>query len=238
MSGGPQIHRMGVVNGVYPGFGGPTMTDSRAEAIVAKVKGCDLLATCETGRTGCAQLAEALGSGWSYQRAQGSSSREGLNGVFWNERVWDWQDKRAHDWTLPSGGQWPRTFLLVRLAEHADPDAFVWAGAFHMSAKGAPLSATAADKVKWTQSHKIVELAGDRRCLIGGDFARTGDTDDIAYLKSQGWLFNGRTHRTPLTTIRHGAVAVTNVTFVNGGSLLDHDVQITSFTIPGKLNPA
>jgi hypothetical protein len=225
-------HRMAVVNGIYPGFGGPPMTAARADAIVRKIpKGVDVLATCETGAHGCATIAEALGENWSYQRAQGTTAREGLNGVFWDQRAWDWQDKRAHDWTLPSAGQWPRTLLLVRLAEVADPTAFVWAGAFHLAAKGSPLTAAAADRVKWIQSHKLVELIGDRRALIGGDFPRTGDDDDMRYLNSQGWTFNGRTDRTPLTTLKHGAVKVGGTTFVDGGALLDHDIQVTTFTV-------
>jgi hypothetical protein len=226
------IHRLGAVNCVYPGFGGPPMTDARAERIAGLLKGCDLVASVESGWRGCALLAEALGSSFRYHRAQGTSTREGLNGFFWDGDYF--HDEEHWDYTLPSAGQWPRTFLMVRVVANDDPVEFVTGGSFHFAAKGSPLSAGQADAVKWNQVHTVRKCIGNKRFIAAGDFPRTGDDDDLAYLRKEGFKINGRTDRTPMVSISRRAVTVTGTKIVETGSLLDHDIHTTTFTLPGK----
>jgi hypothetical protein len=230
------VHRLGSGNGQYPGFGGPPMTDARAEKFASFFKGCDIVASCETGRAGCANIAEAFGSHWNYQRSQGTSSREGLNGLFWNGDVF--HDEGLWDSVLASAGQWPRTFLMVRLVANHDDAEFVTAGSFHFAAKGAPLNAEQADRVKGAQIRTVRSKIGNKRFIGAGDLPRTYDNDDLAYLKHEGFSVNGRTDRTPLVSISRRAVRVTGTKIIETGSAFDHDFHTTSFTLPGKASAA
>ncbi len=229
---------MAVVNGMF--FDSKTMSSSKAKRVVDLLPDdLDLIAVCEMGRSIRSTFGKALGSRWSRKGARDGLGHEAVNGVYWNRKAWDFPDaKRVRYKTLESGGQWPRFLVAVRLVETGDKDAFIQAGAFHLAAKGQPLTADQADRVKRVQSTQLADFTGDRRMIWGGDFPRTGDDDDMAFLKTRGLTFNGRTDRTPLTTITHGAVKVIGTQIISANGLLDHDIPVTTFSIANKPNPA
>jgi len=231
-------HTLAVVNGMF--FDSKTMSDSHARRIVDLLpEHTDLVAVCEMGKSIRSTFGKALnrnrGGRWSRKGAADGMGHEGVNGIFWDRRVWDFPDAgRVRYKTLASGGQWPRFLVAVRLVEVEEPGEFLQAGAFHLAAKGSPLSATQADRVKRVQTDQLGDFMGDRRIIMGGDFPRTGDDDDLAALKRNGYRVNGRTDRTPLVSISHGAITVTGTRIVESGSLLDHDIHTTTFSLPRK----
>jgi hypothetical protein len=236
-------HSMVVLNGEF--FTSKTMSASKADRVVALIpEGTDLVATTETGKKIRQSLQGALerrfGKHWSRKGAIGTPTHEGVNGIFWDRRVWDFPKTkidpagRFWDWILPSR-QWTRTLVVARLEEVADAGAFVWAGAFHYSAVGSPYGRSEANAAKLAQIKKTVELIGLRRTLIGGDFPRTDDDDDVRYMKSHGWHLNGRTDRTPLVTMSRGAVTILETRVIESGSLLDHDLALVKFSLANKV---
>lgn len=229
-------HRITVVNCEY--FTSKTMTAGKADRIVDLIpKDTDVVVVCEAGllirRAINGALNRKRGGRWSRKGARPGLGREGVNGILWNRRAWKWTGR---EWfrTLTSGGQWPRFLVMVRLEGVADPVEFVQVVAFHLAAKGAPLSASQADRVKRDQTNALRDFIGNKRVLGAGDFPRTGDDDDLAYLKREGVEFHGRTDRTPLTVFTRRGVSVSSVKVIESGQLLDHDLVSAAFTVPGK----
>lgn len=229
-------HRVTVVNLEY--FTSKTMSSGKADRIVDLIpKDTDLVVVCEAGasirRTINAALNRERGGRWSRKGARPGLGREGVNGILWDRRRWNFPGR---EWfrTLASGGQWPRFLVMVRLEEVGDPTAFTQVVAFHLAAKGAPLTASQADGVKREQTNALRAFIGNKRVLGAGDFPRTGDDDDLAYLERQGVKFHGRTDRTPLTVFTRRGVTVTSVRVIESGQLLDHDLVSAAFTVPGR----
>jgi hypothetical protein len=84
-----------------------------------------LLMVQELGQTEAAELAEDLGSAWSYQRLT-------LNCVFWRDDVFDFVKTR--ELVLPDFGQWPgRSYLEVWLKDKSGNRLRV--GSSHFSVK-------------------------------------------------------------------------------------------------------
>lgn len=203
--------------------------DDRAVLLARTIRasGAGIIATQEADRTFLAKIAYHCGSRYRYQRAQGPDGR-GLNGIIWRD---EWTFERLHDWTLPSFGQWPRTFLAVRLT-HRD-GSYVWVGSTHYAAKAPDLDAAAANRAKLAQVKRVCELTdGYRQIIVGQDLARADDDDDLAYLKRQGWTLNGRSGSTPQCTMTKARVTPGTSTVVQTGQGSDHDAVLTTFTVP------
>jgi hypothetical protein len=235
------VHRLLALGSQYAGFrSSPPFTDAKAKATaqIALKSGADIISATEMGSAACSRFAHHLGGHWSYHRAQGTASEEGINGLFWDERAFANPEGQIHDWNLRSHGQWQRTFLLVYLVERGHPDLFVRAGTTHLAATGQPLNRQGANAAKWDQVHQVRELIGGKRVLVGMDFPRTDDDDDIAWAKKAGLEFHGRTDKTPMVTVSRGAVYVTGTSLVGDGGVLDHLPNLTTFTLTSQLPTA
>lgn len=226
-------HKVFIANGVFPRFNSTPAKyrdfSARSDDIARLVKdsGADCATFGEMGKPECLQLATHL-DGWQYDRAQGrglGTDVEGLNSVWSKMSVWDQPEDRLGDWCMPSAGQWVRTLIIARLIEKADPTAFVGLGAFHETL----------GNVGGMQYVKaMIEKVGGKRVLLGGDFKRTDDTDDIAVMTKAGFVFHERTSGTPMTCITKGAVRVTDVQHITNSRCFDHGYLVVSFSLAGK----
>jgi hypothetical protein len=227
-------HKVFIANAVYPRF---TSTPSkyrnfpgRADTIADLVRqsGADCATFGEMGYYEARTLAQQL-PGWQYDRAQGTGSagaiNQGLNSVWSKESVWDQPEDRVSDYNMPSAGQWQRTLIICRLIEKADPTAFVGLGAYHE---------TLGNAAKMAYTKALVQKVGDRRVLLGGDFPRTDDDDDLAYMKRNGFTVHERTSATPMACFTKGAVTVTDVDHRTSTTCFDHGYLVVSFSIPNK----
>ncbi len=218
-------HKLFVANAVYPLFRSTPAKyrnfGSRAGRIADLVKGsgADCATFGEMGKPQCAELAERL-PGWQYDRAQ-----SGLNSSWTKSSVWNQPESDVSDYNLPSSGQMQRTLLLARITEKADPTAFVSLGAYHETLGNAGGMAYVV---------ALIARIGERRVLLGGDFKRTDDDDDIAVMKKAGFVFHERVDATPMTCITQGDVKVTDVDHREDPRAFDHSYLVVSFTIPGK----
>lgn len=228
-------HKVFIANAVYPNFlSTPSKYRNftpRADNIAGLIR--DSGADCATfGEMGFYQsqiLANHLGSGWQYDRAQGSAGpgqvNEGLNSVWSKTSVWDQPEDRLHDWNMPSAGQWQRTLIIARLIEKADPSAFVGLGAFHE---------TLGNDAGLAYVKAMVSKVGAKRVLLGGDFKRTQDDDDLAYMKARGFTVHERVSSTPMACFTKGAVTVTDVQHMTDSRCFDHGYLVVSFSLAGK----
>lgn len=233
-------HKLFVANAVFPRFSSTPSKyrnfGSRADDIAALVKksGADCATFGEMGYNECKTLASHL-SDWQYDRAQGSSRpgtvNEGLNSVWSKESVWSQPEDRVSDYNMPSGGQWQRTLILCRLIEKAKPkagyeSAFVTVGAFHETLGNAA-------KMQYTKA--MVDKVGDRRVILGGDFPRTDDDDDLLVMKKAGFVVHERVSATPMTCFTQGSVRVTDVDHLENSKVFDHGYLVVTFSIADKL---
>lgn len=227
-------HKVFIANGVFPRF---TSTPARyrdfgarAKDIADEVKdsGADCATFGELGQRECAKLAEHLP--FQYDRAQGrglGTGLEGLNSVWSSPKVWDQPEDRLVDRNLPSGGEWQRTLLLARLIlKGGDPaDEFFTLGAFHE---------TLGQAAGYSYVKAMVKAVGGKRVLLGGDFKRTGDRDDLAYMRSNGFAVHERSAATPMVCFTKGSVPVSDVDHRRNTRLFDHDFLVVSFSIPDR----
>ncbi len=227
-------HKAFIANGVYPWFGS-TASEYRNFAARAghiadlvNASGADCATFGEMGKEECLTLASHLPE-WQYDRAQGKGSghwQQGINSVWSKKSVWNQPESDLSDYDMPSGGQTPpRTLILARITEKADPTAFVSLGAYHETLGNAGGMAYVV---------ALIARIGERRVLLGGDFKRTDDDDDIAVMKKAGFVFHERVDATPMTCITQGNVKVTDVDHREDPRAFDHSYLVVSFTIPGK----
>lgn len=227
-------HKVFIANGVYPYFRS-TATKYRIGTFKARAKyiaglveksGADCATFGEWGRQQCLQLAEFLPD-WQYDRAQGKGSTnftQGINSVWTKPAVWDHPESGISDYNMPSGTQTPpRTLILARITEKADPTAFVQLGAYHE---------TLGNAAGMQYVVAMIARIGERRVLLGGDFKRTDDDDDVAVMKRAGFKFHERVNATPMTCITQGNVTVTNVEHEYDLRAFDHGHLVVTFNIP------
>lgn len=238
-------HKLFIANGVYPRFSSTPSKyrnfDGRADDIASLVvkSGADCATFGEMGFNECKSLASHL-SGWQYDRAQGKGKpgtvNEGLNSVWSKKSVWSQPESRVSDYNMPSADQWQRTMILCRLIEKAKPakgyeTAFLTLGAYHE---------TLGDAAKMQYTKAMVDKVGDRRVILGGDFPRTDDDDDLAYMKKNKFVVHGRTSKTPMACFTKNAVKVKEVQVLESPKVFDHPYLVVTFSIADKLiaNPA
>jgi hypothetical protein len=222
-----------VANGVYPWFGSTPSRyrnfGARAGRIAGLLKAsrADCATFGEMGRGECQQLAEHL-PGWQYDRAQGTGAgnfQEGLNSIWTKASVWSQPESEVRDYVLPSGDQSPRTLVFCKVTEKADPTTFVTLGAYHE---------TLGNNAGMAYVMSMIAKLGERRCILGGDFKRTDDDDDIAVMKKAGFRFHERVSSTPMTCITQHGVTVYGVDHRADLHAFDHDYLVVDFSIPTK----
>jgi hypothetical protein len=228
-------HKLFVANAVYPHFTSTPSKyrnfDGRADDIAALVKksGADVATFGEMGYYQAKALAEALGSDWQYDRAHGSADPgkqgEGLNCVFSKRSVWKQPEDGLRDHNMPSGNEWQRTLLLAGLTEVKDSTAHIFVGAYHETLDNA---------VGLAYVKAMVKAVGRKRVILGGDFKRTGDNDDLAYMKAKGFTVHERVEYTPMACFTKGAVTVTDVDHLENSKCFDHEYLVVTFSIKNK----
>jgi hypothetical protein len=196
--------------------------------------GTTIVSAQEIGGSQCIDLLAELGPRWSYRK-----TLNGINAVFWRD---EWSGDTVLDYNLPSYGQSQRTLLVVGLASNtrqANPSSTrqtpvkqtLLVGSTHFAAAASDLTRAQANVAKLAQVKKVCELlAGYPQIIVGADLARADDTDDVAYLKAQGWALNGRTTATPQVVLSKG-IDVGKSRLVDTGKACDHDAVLTPFTL-------
>jgi hypothetical protein len=230
-------HKVVICNSVYPWFRSTAAKyrdfPARAGHIADLVNqsGADCATFGEMGYEECRELARHLPD-FQYDRAQGHGSGhwiQGINSVWSKTAVWNQPESDLGDWVLPSGDQTPpRTLIIAKLTEKKDPTAFVSLGAFHE---------TLGNDLGMQYVQAMIQKVGNKRILLGGDFKRTGDSDDIAAMKKAGFTFHERVSATPMTCITKNAVTVTAVDHRNDARAFDHPFLVVDFSIPTGVKP-
>jgi endonuclease/exonuclease/phosphatase family metal-dependent hydrolase len=199
----------------------------RLLADIINHSGAEVVTTAEADRTFLARIAREAGSEWSYQRAQGPDGR-GLNGVLWKG---GWHDHDLRDWNLPSRNTWPRTCLLVRLIHDDGTD--LWVGSTHFSPTSGDLPAVMANALKLEQVKLLdVQTKGKfYNLIVGADFPRTNDSDDLAYLRARGWTFAYRDSKTPQAVFHKKRVSTGPAQVIDTGQATDHPAVLVPFNI-------
>jgi hypothetical protein len=189
-------------------------------ASIITSSGATVVSAQEIGGSQCIDLLAELGPRWSYRK-----TLNGINAVFWRD---EWSGDTVLDYNLPSYGQSQRTLLVVSLTQGG---AELLVGSTHFAAAASDLTREKANVAKLAQVKKVCELlAGYPQIIVGADLARTDDTDDLAYLKAQGWALNGRTTATPQVVLSKG-IDVDKSRLVDTGKACDHDAVLTPFTL-------
>lgn len=222
-------HKLFVANGVFPRFGStpsryrnPFAPRARRIAGLVGDSGADCATFGELGRPECATLAGYMPS-WQYDRAQGGP-QEGLNSAWTHTKAWSQPEAGLSDYSMPSAGQWTRTLILARITELSDPTAFVQLGAFHSTL-------TNAGGLAYVRA--LIDKVGERRVLLAGDLKRTGDDDDIALLKRNGYTLHERRSSTPMVAMTQGKVEVHDVVHKTDPRAFDHGYLVVDFSIYG-----
>jgi hypothetical protein len=222
-------HRAFVANAVFPRFTS-TPTRYRSGTLRSRCKyiaglvldsGAGFATFGEFGRYECGVLSEYLP--WQYDRAQGGP-QEGLNSVWSDPDTWKQPESGLGDFVLPSAGQWTRTLLLAQLSAVKGSDTLT-VGAFHETLTNA--GGLAYVKAMVARADK---RAGD--VFLGGDFKRTGDNDDLAYMRSHKYVVHERTAGTPMACFTRGSgIVVTGVDHVSRPRAFDHEHLVVDFTL-------
>jgi hypothetical protein len=233
-------HRALIANGVFPWFRS-TPSRYRSGSLTSRLKyvaglvkdsGAGCATFGELGLAECATLARYLP--WQYDRAQGTGRglwQAGINSCWSDPDTWDQPESGLGDFVMPSAGQTPpRTLLLAQLKAKTGTDTFTL-GAFHETLTNAAGLAYVKAMVG-----KVDARPGN--ILLGGDFKRTGDSDDLAYMRAHKLVVHERTAGTPMACFTRGDITVQGVDHISRPKAFDHEYLVVDFTINSPATPA
>jgi hypothetical protein len=197
-----------------------------------------LVMTQEVGHDEAAQIAEKLGSSWSYQR-------NGLASIFWSDH-WKIEDpghaNQSRDWQLTPYGQMAggRTLITCRL-RHTQTGQYVFAASCHLASNSSwGLSAIKAAQARYRQAKEVADhLHGYRQILLGADTNSKGALPGTprAVLKGDGWSFLDPIRAVDAVGAKN-RVILKSVSVVQLGDASDHDGRLIRFQIVDPPNPA
>lgn len=238
-------HRMINLNARWPGFSSTPDVPawaSRCESLASLIKesGATIAVIQEIGKDESVDMYNALGDGWSWQRAT-------LNAIFWRKDTWAIKDAetddQSRDFMLSSFGQLQRTLIICKLINHSSNQVLYAAGS-HLAAAASDLSPELAKTARVTQAREIAQhLASYHPVIFGADLNNPNLTSGPRkVLRDAGFNFEvdqvrlvdaERDRKDGIDAVadKGDQIKIKSARVLSTGDASDHDARVVTFGV-------